>query len=156
MMSITAPCSAPVTLAYCRRAGLRRGVSAWVLSVWLFMLLACSFGVDTSMGNLPHAIDPANNAGHTHPHPGAEGGQSIDDLCCDLLQLPAVGSAATTAPQPLFIMLISAPALLALLYSVTLLPLVRLYRYSHPPNTKPFLRRIANFRWPHAPPHAAV
>lgn len=156
MMSITAPCSAPVTLAYCRRAGLRRGVSAWVLSIWLFTLLACSFGIDTNLNGLPAAVDLANISAHAHQHPGSDGEQGIDDLCCDLLQLPTVASTATVAAQPIFKVLICAPVLLALLYSVTLLPLVTCYRYSHPPNTKPFLRRIANFRWPNAPPHAAV
>lgn len=155
-MSLTAiPCTA-VTLAYCRRAGLRRGVSAGILSIWLFALLACSFGIDTNLNGLPAAVDLTNISAHAHQHPGSDGEQGIDDLCCDLLQLPTVASTATVAAQPIFKVLICAPVLLALLYSVTLLPLVTCYRYSHPPNTKPFLRRIANFRWPNAPPHAAV
>lgn len=142
-------------LTHCRRDGVRRTVSVWVLSVWLLTLLACSFGEGLDAGHAPADEYAVGNAPHTHAHPGTGDEPTVTDLCCDLLQLPAMGTMANPDLAPTFKLLLSTPVPIALCLSLAL-PVLRPYRFSHPPNRKPFLYRIANCRWPNAPPRASV
>lgn len=144
-------------LTHCRRAGVRRAVSAWALSIWLLTLLACSFGKGVGAGEAAEAVSAASNAlhTHTHAHPGTGDESTLDDFCCDLLQLTAIVPVANANLAPLFQLFLSAPALIALWFGIVPPPF-RTYRFSHPPNTKPFLHRIANSRWPNAPPRAVI